>query len=148
MDYVNTPSSQRDLIGVILLLVDLSQTAFTCGCTSPTSPLFLCTESKTVMNLGHLVKGQYCWSAHLPSRSARCYWGRQRLLFLIIACCQKPLVFEYLSSGTLAGWGGGWRSGGRKVKENVPCVPPPSLCLACSVPGGPYSVLHTQSDLM
>lgn len=85
------------------------------------------------MNLGHLVKGQYCWSSHLPSRSAGCYWGRQRLLFLIIACCQKPLVVECFSSGPLTGWGVSWRSCGSKVKENAPCVPsrrhsvPPAL---------------------
>lgn len=86
-------------------------------------PFFLCTKSETVMNLGHLVKGPYCWSSHLPSRSAHCYRGRQRLLFLIIACCQKPLVFEYFSSSTLAGWGVSWRSCGRKVTEKEARVP-------------------------
>lgn len=86
-------------------------------------PLFLCTKSETVMNLSHLVKGPYCWSSHLPSRSAHCYRGRQRLLFLIIACCQKPLVFEDFSSSTLAGWRVSWRSRGRKVMEKEACVP-------------------------
>lgn len=60
LDCVDIPWSQRDLICVILLLVDLSQTALTCGCTSPHFPLCLCTKSETVMNLGHLVEGQYC----------------------------------------------------------------------------------------
>lgn len=112
-----------DVMCVILLLVDLSPSTRTCGCTSPTFPSFSAQSLKTVMNLCHLVKGQYCWSSHLPSRSARCYWGRQRLLFLIIACCQEPLVLECFSSGPLTGWGVSWRSCGSKVKEDVPCVP-------------------------
>lgn len=40
LDCVNIPLSQRDLICVILLLVDLSQTTLTCGCTSPTFSSF------------------------------------------------------------------------------------------------------------
>lgn len=62
-----------------------------------------------------LSEGADCASLHLPPRSVQCCWGRRGLLFLIITGCQKPLVLEYFSSGTLAGQGVSWSSWRKEV---------------------------------
>lgn len=58
------------------------------------------------MNLDHLAKGPVLLEL-TPALQicSRCYWGRQRLLFLIIACCHKPLVLECFSSSQAHGLG-------------------------------------------
>lgn len=128
-------------------------TFLTCGWTSPTFPLSVSIKSEAVMNPGHLVTGHCYWSEHLPSRPAQHGFGRQGLLFLIIAGCQKPLVLEYFSSGTLASPGVSWSSRRKEVcwlptdwwKSRHVCHPL-SLYPQCQIPYGPRSILHTHHD--